>query len=99
MLLLILMPCCCTGIAVASCFSHGSRRTTSIGQQGRQHPLMPHFFVCSCAHPLPLAGLQERLVDIIFCNEQEAQALCQVGPASIVSKQLLGRKPLVACSC
>ena len=38
--------------------------------------------MCSCAHPLPLAGLQERLVDIIFCNEQEAQALCQVGPAS-----------------
>lgn len=37
---------------------------------------------CNLSAPLaPPHTLQERLVDIVFCNEQEAEALCQVRPS------------------
>ena len=35
-------------------------------------PLPPPF------HPTPLPPPQERLIDVVFCNEQEAVALCKV---------------------
>ena len=42
--------------------------------------------VAHCCCGLELASttavVQERLVDVIFCNEQEAAALCQVGSSS-----------------